>query len=373
MCSAESDDLMDDRSKTTWEFQWLCSWDEISDEQFVGQWKEWIGQWDGNHVFFEPGMVRVWLETYRGLRDIEPRFCVVRLDGGRVVLWPLVLDRGGMKNAWLKFLVPVGGYEFDYHDPILNFEPLEGFWAEFWERFIKEYRQANDGQVDYLFVPRVRGGNDGEGFVQTTCAPYLELSGFGTFEEYLAAGSKHLRQDIRRQRRRLEKLGTVKYHEYGRDEVAGAVGILPAFLDAHSARWCDAHKAADFYERLVREGLAEGYLHISILTVDAEAVSWHFGFKHHKRFYYYMPAFNSEYMAYSPGKVHLAMLLERAIDQGVEVFDFLTGDEAYKKVWTDKEESLYCLKQRDAAVRAGALDLWREKIAPWLSRIKGGR
>jgi CelD/BcsL family acetyltransferase involved in cellulose biosynthesis len=47
-----------------------------------------------------------------------------------------------------------------------------------------------------------------------------------------------------------------------------------------------------------------------------------------------MPTFDIHYAAYSPGRVLTYYLLEYCFTQGVEVFDFTIGAEAYKFEWT---------------------------------------
>ena len=47
------------------------------------------------------------------------------------------------------------------------------------------------------------------------------------------------------------------------------------------------------------------------------------------------PAYRSEFHNYSPGKIHVAMLIEEACSQGWKGFDFLLGEEPYKMEWSN--------------------------------------
>ena len=55
-----------------------------------------------------------------------------------------------------------------------------------------------------------------------------------------------------------------------------------------------------------------------------------FSFEDDHGFYLYNSAFEPELRTLSPGNVMLSHLIERAIENGHAVFDFLKGDETYK-------------------------------------------
>ena len=46
-------------------------------------------------------------------------------------------------------------------------------------------------------------------------------------------------------------------------------------------------------------------------------MTWHLGFRHGNRFYYYMPAYLKKYGNYLPGKVHLFFLMEEGFADGI--------------------------------------------------------
>jgi hypothetical protein len=85
-------------------------------------------------------------------------------------------------------------------------------------------------------------------------------------------------------------------------------------------------------------------MHVSTLVFRGQPIHWHFGLRHGRRFYWYKMAYDAAFAAYSPGKVHVALLLEECMRDGVEVFDFLCGDEAYKFAWTSRFRRFYRLE-----------------------------
>ena len=328
-----------------WKFDWLTTWDEVWAPSFVSEGKAWINQSSDAHVFFEPSVVKAWFETYVELRDISPRFLIATHISG-TIFFPLVRDRCRWKDAWLRVLRPVGFTEFDYHDPIAVGDFSEDHFKSFWEALKIELTKHDIG-VDVVLIPRIREqivkGNDG--FCLVSRAPFLNLSSFESFDHLVSTLHKQLRQELRRQPRRLSELGDLEFHILGQNEAEVAMEMLPRFLETHGARWPQAYKPRNFYKNLIQCCLPEGILHISVFKSCGNAISWHIGFMHKKRFYYYVPAFDHRMATYSPGKVHLAKLIEEAVRGGVEVFDFLTGQEPYKLEWTNGSIQLFEQKQ----------------------------
>ncbi len=72
---------------------------------------------------------------------------------------------------------------------------------------------------------------------------------------------------------------------------------------------------------------------MTFLMADGESAAASYGFEYAGRLYWYLSGFASQYAKYSVGSVLIMQLLRNAIDQGLSEFDFLTGDEAYKKNW----------------------------------------
>jgi hypothetical protein len=332
------------------QFEWLTTWDQVWDPSFMKYWKGLMEQSTDAHVFFEPCMVRAWYETYRDRRRIEPRFLIYRPNSECTILYPLVLDCGCWKDIWLRVIRPVGYYEFDYQDPILSGDCSAAINSSFWQDIVNELsRVGND--FDLFEIPRIRQGRTMgfEGFSEIGKAPYIELAKFESFEKLLIDISSQLRQDIRRQEHRLCAFGTLKMDVLGKNELSSAMEILPDFLSHYRARWAPTcpklmpwpSRKDDFYKNLLVNVLPSGFLHMSVLNCGEKAISWHVGFLYKKRFYWGTPTFNSAFSNYSPGKVHLAKLIEEAFCKQVEVFDFLAGQESYKFWWTRQTRSLY--------------------------------
>lgn len=79
------------------------------------------------------------------------------------------------------------------------------------------------------------------------------------------------------------------------------------------------------------EALAGGILDASRLDVGGVCVSLIFGFRRNDEYDLFSLAFSPEYAHLSPGKQHLVMVIQREIERGTKRFNFMVGDEPYKR------------------------------------------
>ncbi|MHC4993432.1 MAG: GNAT family N-acetyltransferase [Planctomycetota bacterium] len=370
-----------------WHFEWHTDWDRVWDPAFQRRWRRVLGRAAATHVFFEPATVRAWYDTHRGFEDIGARFLIATHPEGGHVFLPMAITRQGWKHGWLRVLAPVGANEFDYHDPIAERPLSPQGWVGFWEA-LEEEVHATMPDVDLLVAPRLHQGAvgvtrardagsggeadaaDGPRFDHTGLAPWINLAGLADLDGLLKRLPSQHRQDVRRQRRRLGEIGEVRLRVFGPDEEAAALDILPRFTEAHEARWPNAFRAAGFYENLIRHGLRDGSLHVSELLCGPRAIGWHLGFQHRDRFYYYLPAFDLSMRKHSPGKVHLALLLEQAIERGLHVFDMLVGAESYKRRWASGQAQLFGFRSVTPSVSASAKDYFSRRVRPSLAAAR---
>jgi CelD/BcsL family acetyltransferase involved in cellulose biosynthesis len=150
------------------------------------------------------------------------------------------------------------------------------------------------------------------------------------------------RQDSRRQRRRLGKIGTLKF------EIAETSAQFDSFLDAMirqktrrylETRGLDGFDRSGyrlFYPEMTRHSGIDGPVQLSALKLDDTIIATHWGYVVGSRFYYLMPTFEGgDWQGYSAGRLLLEHLLEWSFAHGLTEFDFTSGDEAYKFAYCD--------------------------------------
>ncbi len=160
---------------------------------------------------------------------------------------------------------------------------------------------------------------------QHTVTAVLQLP--ETFDDYLAGIGKKERHELRRKRRRFDA-------EFGQGRVERRSGPESVALFADLHRRSSGDKGAfmtsemeDFF--LAIHTQAGGVIDVLVDGNDRPA-SAIFSFEDDHGFYLYNSAFEPEVRNFSPGNVVLSHLIERSIENGCEVFDFLKGDETYK-------------------------------------------
>lgn len=167
-----------------------------------------------------------------------------------------------------------------------------------------------------------------------------------SYDDYLGAIGKKERHEVRRKRRRYEKMvGEVRVETH-----EGWGWALDEFFRLHrlsggaKAGFMTPARQAFFSD------LAEGRgWRVDVLCLEAgQAAAAAFGYGDADGYYLYNSAYDPALAAASPGMVLIAELIRRIIDEGCRRFDFLKGDEAYKFRLGAHRRHLYQLTARMA-------------------------
>lgn len=171
--------------------------------------------------------------------------------------------------------------------------------------------------------------------------PYVDLQ--GGLENYLASLPRKMRGDLRRAMNRLDREAPVARVTICRD-----FDIRVKDLESAAA----FH--AEYFRKDGRSPLADPRLvsllgevakdpdvglHLSHFTDQTETLAVDFGFARGGRYYGYLGGFNSNFRKLAPSKCLLLSRIDQWVaEDGVEILDFLAGDEGYKKGFTGGEE-----------------------------------
>ncbi len=332
--------------KYLWKLQVIQSWDEVDDPVFLERWKKWVNDSPDVHVFNHPVMVKAWTDNYRILQDISPLYIIAETEGIKIFL-PLVLWKRNWKNAFLRMIVPAGYSDYDYHDPLTMGYAEKQLMVSFWNMLEERVLGNQAFKCDIVELTGMRSPGEGGAWSLSgeTC-PYATLSEYRDYADYISKIKKSLRQDIGRQKKRLGQQGLLEYYLHSSLVTEDLLTSFRMFMSTHAGKWPNAYKAPGFHEALLQKGIPEGLVHFSELRLDGHPVSWHLGFLFGGRFYYYMPAYLEEFSNYSPGKVHLAALVEECFERGILIFDHLRGAENYKAGWTGDAAHVHCYNRR---------------------------
>lgn len=186
--------------------------------------------------------------------------------------------------------------------------------------------------------------------------PSLELP--ASWDAYLATLSSNRRQILRRKERSLFRDHAARIVDYQDDRLDEGWGHL---MRLHERRW-DGEGGGAFRdpraERLQRgfagEMAKRDRLWLSTLDLDGQPAAAWYGFTSADTVYFYQGGRDPRWQRESVGWVLMGMMIRRAIERGYRVFDFLRGDDLYKKEWTRAQR----MTTETVVFRAGWQSLW---------------
>jgi len=301
-------------------------------------------------VFSSPA----WYSAYQSAKGIQKVALVCAYKSGSLVgILPLNRQRADYKGLYLSSVTP---YAIGDYQPLIVREELAtevlpllldearkyfGPSSTFWWPFVPEQHAS-------LAVLRSYYQDVGMNvFEVEETAPKIHVKG-KTFEEVERTWSANYRNDTRKKRRRLAEVGPVTLWQPSTLEEADA--LLTEFFPVHDEKWLSqgypgkfqSKSERDLFREMLRHLWGRG-LHFTTVRCGDVNVSYHFGFLAGGWIQWYRPGYRSDYFKYSPGKIHVAMLLEEACQTGLNGFDFLLGEESYKLLMSDSSQKVVSL------------------------------
>jgi len=160
--------------------------------------------------------------------------------------------------------------------------------------------------------------------------------------------SKKIRNDSKRQLRRLSKHGNLQFliaktdKDYDRFSSAMIAQKRQRFQDTGARDILSNIYTQKFYSGLRGKIAKKGMVHLSVLLLDNNILSTHWGVVYGDRFYFLLPTFDSGlWSKYSTGRLLQEKIIKWSIDNDFKVFDFTIGGEQYKKTWCNQRMSIY--------------------------------
>gem|GEM_PF-2285032 len=155
----------------------------------------------------------------------------------------------------------------------------------------------------------------------------LSVARDGDLTDHVCA---HMRREILRSRKRMESNPglTWEYHEAPSQE------ILRRLIELNRARfgtasWFHHERNIDFFLELCQAGGKE--IWCAVTRRDGEIADIIGGYMHDGSLLYVLSGMNSDHRSISPGTMNLDLTIRYAAAKGLHYFDFLRGDEAYKR------------------------------------------
>jgi CelD/BcsL family acetyltransferase involved in cellulose biosynthesis len=158
-----------------------------------------------------------------------------------------------------------------------------------------------------------------------------------SYDEYLGSLGKSLRYDVKR----LDKFAAEGRVRICDVEPSNAESAMKTFFDFHGKRWRNrglpgafaTSRAKRFHLEWAKVASEKGILRMSLLSVNENLAGVIYAMAFGDCAYFYQSGFDPAQKSVSPGTLLVAHAIRNAIREGKKRFDFLRGDEPYKRRW----------------------------------------
>ncbi len=171
-----------------------------------------------------------------------------------------------------------------------------------------------------------------------------ELKLPSNWDDYLKMLNKKQRHEVRRKMRKLENekpdYSFRVITDQNQIEAANSL-FFDLFLQNKEKEDFMTPQMKIYFENLFRNSSESGLAKLGLLEVDNSAVASVLFFDYFKRIYLYNSGYNNDYRDLSVGLLSKIYLIKDSLEKGFEFYDFLKGDEVYKKRLGGREVPIY--------------------------------
>lgn len=160
--------------------------------------------------------------------------------------------------------------------------------------------------------------------------------------------SKSARYQIRRSLKKYRDRGTVRCERAATYEQA--ISYLNLAKPLHIRRWGSASSGSGFvhaefthfHETLIKKGIESGNIELNLVSVADDVIAVIYNFRYGKTIYFYLSAINYDDTDphLKPGLVSHYLLIEQALAENIEAYDFLGGSARYKSTFSNVETKM---------------------------------
>ncbi|MBN1953872.1 MAG: GNAT family N-acetyltransferase [Anaerolineae bacterium] len=307
-------------------------------DQLADEWNKLLRRAAFDTIFITPTYQRLWWRyLQRGdfcllaaredggeLLGVAPLFIVEQDGAGRVIQTTGCTD----VSDYLDWIV-ARGREQEVLAALVGF--LDGPAAPPWERIDMCNVHRDSPTLRWLPELARTSGWTTATTVQEVC-PVVDLP--GDWETYVESLDGKDRRELRRKMRRAAENPDLDWYLVGPGHDLGTE--TEAFLDLMAQSAPDkagfltpAMRA--FFAALIRAAADAGWLQLSFLEWQGQKLAAFLNFVYNNRVLVYNSGLDWQaYPKLGAGIILTAYLIERAIEEGREAYDFLRGDESYK-------------------------------------------
>jgi len=328
------------------------------------QWNSAVRRSIDRHVFLTWEWLWNWWNTWGHMN----RFLLVALmDGSRIIAAaPLLHPKATSKLIGIGKTQFIGTVASDYHSFLLTQRDPEHV------KVILDHLARRCGLIELNSVPEYSqtaqllraASHRSLRFEEKTTdeCPYVPLP--DNWDDYFRTLSSGFRREILRRERNLRRMNQLEFATC--EKVEDVAEGMRSFFDLHQREWAAKQKRGIFSKQTDRDfhlGVASAFakrrwLLIGLLKLGGETIAAQYNFKYANKLYCYLSGYAPEYSKYGLGSLLDMYLVKHCIDHGLSEYDFLRGDEPYKKRWN----AVTRRNLRFSATRKGLLPMLRRWI-----------
>ncbi|MEA2947153.1 MAG: hypothetical protein QOI40_2483 [Alphaproteobacteria bacterium] len=291
------------------------------------------------HVFQSREFLEVWMATIGRSRHAQCFLAIVTDQDNRPILY-LPLSVETKFNARILRFMDAG--VTDLNAPILAVGQnlTRGEFSAVWDEILS--RLPGIDVIDLQKMPSNVGAAPNP-LSYLDCQPYRSSGHVVDLANWHALAAKRgsivrMRSKLRRHRRKLTAIEPTAF-------LANPSGpqwhrVMDRLTELKrrqylrtSGDFFSAPGVRDFYREIAAPERLGQISHLSALTCGDRIVAAHLGFVGPGRFYYILPAFDTEYRSFAVGLMLLGHLIEQCANDGYSTFDLGEGDYSYKETW----------------------------------------
>jgi CelD/BcsL family acetyltransferase involved in cellulose biosynthesis len=190
-----------------------------------------------------------------------------------------------------------------------------------------------------------------------------------SYDTFLASLSKKMRTELPYEERRLNKAFRMEIIRI--DNAADLPGACEALFEVNAKRWQAKGGEGSFGVpekrtlciEMCQRFFKRGWLDFWIMKLDDRVAAVELGFRQHHIYYPLWVAIDTEFNNYSPGAVLRTHIIRAQIALGMKAYEFMQGDEPYKRRWGTITQQYVTLRTMRRHGR-GALDAWLTRHEP---------
>jgi CelD/BcsL family acetyltransferase involved in cellulose biosynthesis len=204
-------------------------------------------------------------------------------------------------------------------------------------------RIAADGALAQAFKAAARGRGQVLQF-NASGAPFVPIA--SSWDEYFQSLSSRRRQDYRRARRGLERLGKIEIEIRIPDADAVEAGMGEA-MQVEAASWKGREGSAmltnprlsGFFLQLAVRLARLGQLRLCFLRLNGAAIAMQIAAVHGRRWWVLKIGYDERWAEHSPGIQLMWEVLREAFERGLTSFEMLGSAEPWLTIWTREQRA----------------------------------